>query len=475
MNRREFLAALGLLGLSVSAVEAEPFGANGGNSPVDPGGDAVHGSNLIPFRISLPRRMETLPFGSSRAGAQPAFPLRGIKGYGWSERQYLRQIPILSEYKLNFLMNGYESLWELGRHDTLPAGPVNFWYKPLSAKKREAFSRVIRSSRRHGLDFCFCMNPNLRSDRPFEYGDAGALAALWRHYEWAQQLGVKWFGVSLDDIRSGVDGEAQARLANTIFERLRKRDRRAQMIFTPTWYAGTGKIGIETPSTLGAKVPGSKINPGIDYTQQLARLLASDVYLFWTGPAVASLEVNAAQVRAYKALSKHRIILWDNYPVNDRNPTLHMGPLTGRSAGLASEASGYMSNPMAAEDEANRIPLLTIADYAWNPEQYDPMRSMGQSVLHFSLSSARREALRHLSELYPGRLWDRSTATGWNSLRERFFRRMKDRSAGDPQALVSQANAALAEMQSAFPDRWSSGWGVLEQDLAAMASEMAAK
>lgn len=428
---------------------------------------------LIPFHVTLPRAREVLPFGSSRAGAQPAFALRGTKGYGWSEKQYLRQIPVMAECKLNFLMSGYESLWELGPHDTLARGVhANFWYKPLSSKKKEAFGQVIRSSRQHGIKFCFSMNPNLASDRPFEYGNAADLEALWKHYAWAQKLGVQWFNISLDDVHTGIDGSAQAHLLNTIYGRLREHDRQAQLVFAPTWYAGTGETGVETAATLGATVPGSKRNPGIEYTEQIARELDSDIYLFWTGPLVCSLEVDPAQVRAYRSLSKHRIILWDNYPVNDRAPTLHMGPLTGRSADLPSEVHGYMSNPMASEDQANRVPLLTIADYAWNPEQYDPVRSIGQSILHYSQRPSDREALRQITELYPGRLWDGSTMTGWNSLRERFKEEIAARNHSGAEGLVAKAKGVLSQMQSGFPDRWSSGWDVLQQDVAAMTQEV---
>ena len=36
---------------------------------------------------------------------------------------------------------------------------------------------------------------------------------------------------------------------------------------------------------------------------------------------------------------------------------------------------------MRKQNEINRIPLATCADYAYNPRAYDPSRSVGQAIL----------------------------------------------------------------------------------------------
>ena len=43
-----------------------------------------------------------------------------------------------------------------------------------------------------------------------------------------------------------------------------------------------------------------------------------------------------------------------------------------------------MSNPLSPQNDLNRIPLLTCTDYAYNPWDYDPARSIGQAIVHLA-------------------------------------------------------------------------------------------
>lgn len=423
---------------------------------------------LRPFHVTLPQHIEALPFASDRLGSHPAFSIRGIKGWAWSPEQYLAEIPVMARYRLNFLMNDYGSLWELGPHGTWATDRnMNFWYRTLPPKVKAAFENIIHECQKHEITFCFSINPNLKSDRSFDYDSKEDLDALWQHYEWSQGLGVKWFNISLDDISHRIDAQGQARLVNEILHRLRTNDSRAELTFCPTWYAGTGETGSETNTTLGA---GN--TPGLHYTRTLATQLHPDVYLFWTGPDVCSLTISARQTQHYKELCDHRILLWDNYPVNDQHSALHLGPLRGRDVDLNLVADGYISNPMSYQNVANRIPLLTIADYLWNPHQYDPDRSIGQAIAHLGESQSKRNVLRNLVELYPGRLWDQSKQTGWNSLRERFNQHLQRGERSAAHELIDRAQDTLNRMDTMFSDPWSSGSGVLRQDTAAMIRQM---
>ena len=196
-----------------------------------------------------------------------------------------------------------------------------------------------------------------------------------------------WFNLSLDDIQVGIDASGQARLVNAIFDRLRRRDSGARMIFCPTYYSGDGSG-----------------EPQATYLATVARELDPDVYMFWTGDAVVG-SVTRRSAESYRRAAGHRLILWDNYPVNDNTPTMHLGPVIGRDADLCEVVEGYMSNSMCTQNEANRIPLLTCADYAWNPWDYDPARSIGQAILHLADTPEAQRTLADLVETYPGMLF----------------------------------------------------------------------
>jgi hypothetical protein len=104
----------------------------------------------------------------------------------------------------------------------------------------------------------------------------------------------------------------------------------------------------------------------------------------------------------FRGIIKRRVILWDNYPVNDDYATMNLGPVTGLAPDLGEVLDGYLCNPMCKQNEIDRIPLATCADYAYNPRAYDPMRSVGQAILLQAKRPAQREMLRDLVEIYPG-------------------------------------------------------------------------
>jgi hypothetical protein len=155
------------------------------------------------------------------------------------------------------------------------------------------------------------------------------------------------------------------------------------------------------------------------YIEALGRVLDKDAFLFWTGDAVVTRRITRPAAESFRRACGHRLIIWDNYPVNDRSGALHLGPVTGRDRDLDEVAYGYMSNPLSPQNEINRIPLLTCADYAYNPRAYDPARSIGQAVFALASAPGERAALKDLVELYPGNLLRGSTSTAYNCVLEK--------------------------------------------------------
>ncbi|TME84819.1 MAG: hypothetical protein E6I45_00640, partial [Chloroflexi bacterium] len=131
--------------------------------------------------------------------------------------------------------------------------------------------------------------------------------ALWAHYGWMQRLGVRWFNVSLDDVASGLDPFNQVALVNELLRRLRAADADVRMIFCPTFYWGD------------ASDPGQRA-----YLDGIALELDPAVLLFWTGDAVVTARISADAGRRYRDAVRHDLFIWDNYPVNDDRPTMHL-------------------------------------------------------------------------------------------------------------------------------------------------------
>ncbi len=406
---------------------------------------------MTDFEVELPAKMAPYPTPLAGPDKESPFKIRGTKGWAWTPEQYLAEVPYLVEARMNFLMNCYTSLF------TSVDPFVNKWWEPLPEAKKRGFEAVVRACQQNGIEFCFAVHPGLFSERPLVPGNARDFEDLWQHYAWMQGLGVKWFSVSYDDIGvEGLDkaklGEAHAELANKLLARLRAKDPRAQLVFCPVYYMGCG----DTPD-------------GQAYFGGLSRVLASDIFVFWTGDAVVPPRITMTCASIYGKAAGHKLILWDNYPVNDRQPTLLLGPVTGRDTVLPELVDGYMGNPLCPQSDINRIPLFTEADYSYNPQAYDPLRSIGQAILHLAESPAERQALKHLVELYPGNLLYGDSRTNFNPVLERFrlliskpeTRRLAIEFAGRVQAVDE-------ELSRAFPGKYVSTHKTIRGHIAEM-------
>jgi hypothetical protein len=309
--------------------------------------------------------------------------------------------------------------------------------------------KVIRSAQKHGLQFCFSMNPQLFSPRPLNPQSREDFDKLWQHYAWAQGLGVKWFNLWLDDIEVmpglKIDAADHCKLVNELFTRLREKDRGVQFIFCATWYGGTGN----EPDHVA-------------YLDTVARDLNPEIYIFWTGDTFSRISRPTAE--SYKNRVKHRLFLWDNYPVNDGQASMHLGPVTGRDLDLCDVIDGYMSNPMCSQNQSNRIPLATCADYAYNPRGYDPTRSIGQAILRQTDNPAGRRALLDLVEAYPGFI-AYTGGTGTNPARIEFQKLLAARNYYLARNMLRHLQDVADRLDREFPDAYAATKRTVQADV----------
>jgi hypothetical protein len=158
------------------------------------------------------------------------------------------------------------------------------------------------------------------------------------------------------------------------------------------------------------------------------------------------------------------LFLWDNYPVNDAQQTLHLGPVTARDADLCDVIDGYISNPMASQNQINRIPLATCADYAYNPKGYDPTRSIGQAILHQAKTDAQRKVLLDLVEIYPGCILYPG-GTGTNPPRIEFQKLTAAHSFYLARNMLRHVEDVAKRLDREFPDRYPATKGTVRVDI----------
>ena len=114
--------------------------------------------------------------------------------------------------------------------------------------------------------------------------------------------------------------------------------------------------------------------------------------MFWTGAEICSRILTVRESDELFRSTNHKPLFWDNFPVNDCEmfQEMHLGAVIGRDKELYKACEGLISNVMEYA-ECSKIPLMTIADYLWNPTAYNPDES---------LKNAHREILGEKADLF---------------------------------------------------------------------------
>jgi hyaluronoglucosaminidase len=265
--------------------------------------------------------------------------VEGFYGTPWSHDARLEVMSFLAGHGMNAYAYAPK---DDARHRTE-------WRLPYDAADLGRFAELAAAGSRLGVRFGFAISPGL----DIEYESQPDREALLRKLAPLRDSGVSWFLLLLDDIpmQPGL-APRQADLVSWLHGALDGAD----LTMCPTEYVGTH------PSP---------------YLSDLGAGMPPDVDVMWTGPTVCSPELRAADARGWtKALGDRRVIVWDNYPVNDALMTasLHLGPYVGRDADLVDVVGGVLCNPMT-QARASQIALGTAMDFLTDPDGYDAHRS----------------------------------------------------------------------------------------------------
>ena len=239
------------------------------------------------------------------------------------------------------------------------------WREAYTGDDLQRLTELVERCAAHGIEFVYCLSPGLS----IRYSDPGDIEALSAKFSSVAALGVRTFGLLLDDIPTDLQHQADratfpdlagahVHLVNQVAARLGP-DR--ALVVCPTVYWGRG----DEPylARLGAG-----IDPRID--------------VFWSGRAICSPTLDLDDAERFAATTGRPPMFWDNYPVNDvaMGFELHIGPYRGRDPELGRTARGVISNGMELF-EASKIPFATIADYLASPATYDPEASWRAALL----------------------------------------------------------------------------------------------
>lgn len=305
--------------------------------------------------------------------------VEGFYGKPWSHQARLKMLEFMGAHKMNiYLYAPKDDPYHRER-----------WREPYPASEAARLHELIQHAREQFVEFVFSISPGLS----MVYSDPTEFEQLTAKIEAVRQMGVRTFGLLLDDIPEELQHEADKRtyrslahahadLANRLHHWLQERDPNSWLIVCPTFYHNRG----EPP-----------------YVRELGQLTERGISIMWTGPKVVSREITHEDAELFKLAIQRKPFVWDNYPVNDYEPSrLLMGPITGRTAETLKHLEALVSNPMN-QAEASKVALGTYADLLWNADAYDPRRSWHASIARL----VGEEALPTMLEFCKQNLWTR--------------------------------------------------------------------
>ncbi len=315
--------------------------------------------------------------GFSRIGL-----VEGFYGRIWTVMERERLIAALAPFGLNTYLYCPKQEPALGAE----------LMRPLSHEEAGRLSGIADYCHEHRV----ALWAGLHLEPPFNVSDGEHIEAAAQKCLALWNMGFTGFCVQFDDLASAFDpasdyGDSLAGMQGhgvaEIFGRAAALGVRGEWLAVPALYSQDALL----QNTYGPFEP--------DYLALLDARLPPEVAWMYTGPQVCSSTVTPGDVRDWQGKSSRRVVLWDNYPVNDAAMvnSLHLSPLTGRAPDLPSAVMGYLFNPLL-QAELGSVTGATCISYAGDPAGYDPAQAWEKALAEL-LPEAARQPFRELEAL----------------------------------------------------------------------------
>lgn len=294
--------------------------------------------------------------------------IEGFYGATWKQEKRISVMRLMAA-------NGMNSFYYAPKDDEYHRAK---WRETYPEKELAELKSLFDTARENEIDVCWCVGPGLT----YKYTSESDFNALIGKFMNVYSTGVRNFGLLLDDIPSDFQYEddatvydsvvdAHIELINKVFRTLKTADSDITLTVCPTQYCG------ECDDY---------------YISKFGKGIPSEIKIFWTGRQICSSFLTCREADDFQRSTAHMPLYWDNYPVNDAEmfQEMHLGPVKGRDKELYKHSEGLISNVMEYA-ECSKIPLMTIADYLWNPVAYN---------CDNSLLNAQQEILGDKAEIF---------------------------------------------------------------------------
>ncbi|MBN1489319.1 MAG: beta-N-acetylglucosaminidase domain-containing protein [Phycisphaerae bacterium] len=304
----------------------------------------------------------------------PTFTFRLFKGQCWYFRDNQMYVEWMSRFKWNVFGSCYTDSPD--------------WRAPSEAY-RAMIERLCTTATREGTVRVMQLgNPYMLKEKAIRASAAGDVETLAAFFEPSLSNGSDSLMLCLDDFAylptedsgqfqtlAGANTDIVNRFAKAIWSR--HPGTRILLCPPPYWLTANKARGYEWAH---------------EYLRELSAAIPPQIAIVWTGLNVTTVRHQPAEIEAYQQLvgPERQLFLWDN--------TLKMPPGWGNvfrqnaflaacndvadSAwpDLAAFTNGEAGINTYGPGEVYKVPLMTAADYLWNPEDYDPQDAMRRAL-----------------------------------------------------------------------------------------------
>lgn len=299
--------------------------------------------------------------------------IEGFYGPTWENEKRFSVMSLMAKYGMNTFYYGPKD----------DAYHREKWRELYPEAELEELRKLFFHAQENEMDFCWSIGPGLT----FKYTSDDDFNLLIEKIKSIYNIGVRSFGLLLDDIpwdfqypedAERFDGivDAHIYLVNKVYNELKAFDSSINLTVCPTQYSGDEK---------GYYI--SKFGQGIP----------TDVSMFWTGAEICSRVLTVRESDELFRSTNHKPLFWDNFPVNDCEmfQEMHLGAVIGRDKELYKSCEGLISNVMEYA-LCSQIPLITIADYLWNPISYNSDESLRNA--HIEILGEKAELFKYFAD-----------------------------------------------------------------------------
>ena len=252
---------------------------------------------------------------------------------------------------------------------------------------------ITAAAAENNISFAWSIHPAMQNGIDFTSRDSveQGIDDIMEKFAHMYDLGVRQFGVFVDDIDTGVAlrgsenqaymmAEIQRRLEDTYNGSENPADHVAGTYYVPSFYALNFGSSSQLETNLGAFREQNQDN---------------NVIMMMTGSGVWSPIRNSDLLKIQQYTGK-KPVMWWNYPVNDNiDDQMLMNRLDSVYATDLDVTAclGVLSNPMN-QPEASKVALYGVSDYTWNTANFDVQSNWEESFASYTDDPAMQEALR---------------------------------------------------------------------------------